>query len=304
MMIKALRTNTGLLSWLLLITLSIIWGSSFILIKKSLSVFSAGQVGAIRILSACLVLLPISLPAIKRINKDHLKVLFASGLVGSFGPAFLFATAQTQLNSSVTGILNALTPLFVLVLGGLFFQQVLNRKNMLAIFIGFTGSAFLIFSNNSGNFLQGVNLFSLLVVLATLCYGTNLNLIKKYLADLRPQLITSVSLLLVGPFAAFYLFGMSDFHDRFQIIQPVILALSYVVLLGVVGTAFALILFNKLVQISSPLFTSTVTYLIPVVAVMWGMLDGERITSLHFLGMVIIIFSVYMINHGLRDSPN
>ena len=174
-----IRNNPVILAWFLLIVLSFIWGSSFILMKKGLVVFSAGEVGAIRILSASIVLLPLSLPKVKKLKKKQWHILFISGLVGSFLPAFLFATAQTEIESSITGILNALTPLFVLILGVLFFDQSINIRGIIGIILGLLGTSFLIFSNQQGLFYK-INLFALLIVLATFFYGTNLNIIKKY----------------------------------------------------------------------------------------------------------------------------
>ena len=289
-------------SWFLLLVLALIWGSSFILMKKGLLVFSAGEVGAVRILSASLALLPFAIPALKKLKTSHWKLLFASGLVGSFLPAFLFATAQTRLSSSVTGILNALTPLFVLILGVFFFKQDLTKKNLLGIIIGFGGSFLLIFSGSSDSFWYSINFFTLLVIMATLFYGTNLNLIKHYLQDLSPKVITSVSLLLVGPIAAIYLLTMTDFSSKFTNPGPAYQALAFILILGVVGTGFALVLFNKLVQLTTPIFTSTVTYLIPIVALGWGLWDGEEVLWNHLLGMVTIILSIYVINSRKRKK--
>jgi drug/metabolite transporter (DMT)-like permease len=301
---RFLETNQVFYSWLLLLSLALIWGSSFILMKKGLEVFSAGEVGAVRIISAAAVLLPFSLPALKNLRRAHWKLLFLSGLVGSFLPAFLFATAQTQLSSSLTGILNALTPLFVLILGVFFFKQNLTRKNLAGITVGFGGSFLLVFSGSSDAFWYSINFFTLLVVLATVFYGTNLNLIKHYLQDLSPGVITSVSLLLVGPLALAYLFSMTDFTARFYNAAPALQSLSFILILGVIGTGFALVIFNKLVQLTTPVFTSTVTYLIPVVAVAWGLLDGEKILPSHLIGMVTIIFSIYIINSGKKRIFN
>jgi len=299
---RVLEANQVFFSWFLLMSLALIWGSSFILMKKGLQIFSAGEVGAVRIISAAAVLLPFSIPALKKLKKEHWKLLFFSGLVGSFFPAFLFATAQTRLSSSVTGILNALTPLFVLILGVLFFKQNLTRRNLIGIGVGFGGSFLLIFSGSSDAFWYSINVFTLLVVLATIFYGTNLNLIKHYLQDLSPRVITSVSLLLVGPIAFIYLFSMTEFTTRFDNPAPALQSLSFILILGVIGTGFALVIFNKLVQLTTPIFTSTVTYLIPVVAVAWGLLDGEKILSYHLIGMVTIIFSIYIINSRNKNK--
>lgn len=293
-------------SWLLLALLALVWGSSFILIKKGLTVYGPGEVGAIRIFSAALFLMPITLHKLKTISRKDKLLLFFSGLLGSFIPAFLFALAQTRLDSSLTGILNALTPLFVLMVGAAFFQQSIKRKESIGLIIGLLGTIVLIVLGNEGS-IGKVNFYALFVVGATLCYGINLNIIKKYLAGIKPLMITSISLLLVSPLAGIYLFFMTDFVDKVQYAENAMSALSYLLILGIVGTALALILFNKLVQITSPVFTSFVTYLIPVVAVIWGVLDGEVLVWGHLLGMLSIIGGVYIANRkgkkGVQEVP-
>jgi drug/metabolite transporter (DMT)-like permease len=287
--------NQRWLAWGLLGVLALIWGSSFILIKKGLVVYSAGEVGALRILSAALFLLPISLPKLKSVSRKQAAYLFLSGLMGSLIPAFLFAEAQTQLSSAVTGVLNALTPLFVLIVGVILFSQKINRESTLGLVIGFVGTAILILAGSGGD-LGDMNFYALLVVLATFCYGNNLNLVKFYLQDLRPLAITSVSLFFVGIIAGVYLFTSTGFVDKLMHQEGALLATTAIVTLGVVGTAVALILFNNLVKMTNPLFTSSVTYLIPVVAVIWGILDGENLSIGHFLGMATVITGVYLAN--------
>ncbi len=293
-------------AWVLLALLALVWGSSFILIKRGLEVYSAGEVGAIRIFSAALFLVPVTLHKLKSISQKDKILLFFSGLLGSFIPAFLFALAQTRLDSSLTGILNALTPLFVLMVGAAFFQQSIKKKEGIGLIIGLTGTVVLIVLGNDGN-IGSFNFYALFVVGATLCYGINLNIIKKYLAGIKPLMITSISLLLVSPLAGIYLFFMTDFIDKVQYVDNAWGALSYLLILGVVGTALALILFNKLVQITSPVFTSFVTYLIPVVAVIWGVLDGEVLVWGHLVGMLSIIGGVYIANRkdkkGVQEVP-
>lgn len=287
--------NQRWIAWAMLSLLALIWGSSFILIKKGLVVYSAGEVGALRIVSAALFLVPVSLPQLRKLSRRHIGWLFFSGLIGSLIPAFLFAEAQTQLSSAVTGVLNALTPLFVLIVGVILFRQKINRESILGLIIGFAGTAILILAG-SDNGLGGINLYALLVILATFCYGNNLNVIKFYLQDLRPLVITSVSLLFVGFMAGTYLFAATDFTHKLMHEEGALLATASIVTLGVVGTAMALILFNMLVKLTSPLFTSSVTYLIPIVAVVWGVLDGENLSIWHFVGMITVIMGVYMAN--------
>jgi drug/metabolite transporter (DMT)-like permease len=284
--------STSPKAWVLLIILSLIWGSSFILIKTGLSGLSAGEVGALRILSASCVLLPIALPNLKRISRSEIWLLFIVGVFGSLLPAFLFAVAQTRIQSSFAGILNALTPLFTMLLGVIFFSQRMSWQTFAGLMIGLAGTGYLIL-NGTGAGLE-VNAYGLLVILATICYGANLNLIKFKIQDLSARVITSISLLFVGPVCAIYLFAFTDFTDHLTIENswPV----TAIILLGVVGTAVALILFNQLVKITTPVFTSSVTYLIPVVAVLWGLIDGENLTISNFVGMMLIIGGVYLIN--------
>lgn len=282
-------------SVILLIVLSLIWGTSFILMKKGLLVFSPGEVGSIRVASASLVLMPFALVRLKELTPGHYGKLFLSGLLGIFIPAFLFATAQTRLESGVTGILNSLTPLFTLAIGVLFFSQVFRNKSIVGILIGLAGTAILIMARSGGQ-IGSLNYYSFLIILACVCYGVNLNFIKFRIRDLSSITITSVALLLIGPLALVYLLGFTEFSTRLSDHPGAWKALGFLVLLGIMSTSVATIIFNRLIKISTPLFASSATYLIPVVAVMWGLLDGETLVFGHFLGMMAIITGVYMAN--------
>jgi drug/metabolite transporter (DMT)-like permease len=221
--------------------------------------------------------------------------LLISGLLGIFFPAFLFATAQTRIESSVTGILNSLTPICTLLIGIFFFGQQFRSQSLLGIIIGLAGSVVLIFANYGGE-VGGLNLYALLVIIACVLYATNLNFIKYKITDLPALTITSVSIMLIGPLALVYLFGFTEFTTKVQTIPGAWKALGYLVFLGIMSTSVATFIFNHLVKISTPLFTSSVTYLIPIVAVMWGLLDGEQLLIGHFIGMVAIITGVYLAN--------
>ena len=294
------KQNTPLLSWILLISLSLIWGTSFILIKKGLLIFDPGQVASIRILSAGLFLVPFALARLNRLKRKHILKLLSIGFAGSLIPAYLFATAQTQIDSSIAGVLNALTPLWVIIIGSSLFRQQLNPRTSVGMFIGFTGTALLVLSGSSG--VNMVNYYSLFVVAATVCYGFNLNLVKFKLPDLDAVTITSVSLVMVSPFALFHLFFNTDFSNSISMESDVIFAFGALILLGVVGTAVALIIFNNLVQLTDPVFTSSVTYLIPIVAIMWGVIDGERLEILQFAGMGLILAGVFIANKSKQAS--
>lgn len=282
------------IAWLMLVSIALIWGTSFILIKKSLIVFSPGELGALRISMAFLSLAPVAIRNLPKLPKTKLPILFILGMNGSFIPAFLFAIAQTQLDSSITGVINAVTPIFVVIIGLLFFQQKAKLINTIGIVIGFLGTTVLLLSA-SGFSLSGMNYYAFYVVLATVMYGTNVNLIKRYTPDIKALDITSISLFLTSPFCLVYLFGYTDFILKMNE-AGFWEAFTYVSILGVIGTAGALILFNRLIQISSPLFASSVTYLIPVVAIIWGVMDGEKINIYQFMGMGIVLGGVWLAN--------
>jgi drug/metabolite transporter (DMT)-like permease len=279
----------------LLILLSLIWGTSFILMKRGLVVFNAGEVGSIRVIAAGLFLLPVALTKLKGLTGDQYRKLLLSGLIGIFFPAFLFATAQTRMESSVTGILNSLTPICTLLIGIVFFGQQFRSQSLLGIVIGLAGTIILIFANYGGA-VGGFNMFALLVIVACIFYGTNLNFVKFKITNLPALTITSVSIMLITPLALIYLFGMTEFTSKLSSSDGAWQALGYVVLLGIMSTSVATFLFNHLVKISTPLFTSSVTYLIPIVAVMWGVLDNEQLLWGHFVGMIAIIAGVYLAN--------
>jgi len=297
--------NQTLKSWLLLALLSLIWGSSFILIKKGLTVFSPGEVGAYRIVSAAIILLPLSLPKLKRLHKKQLANLIVAGLVGSFIPAFLFAKAQTQLSSSITGVLNALTPLFVVIIGALFFGSKVTARNSLGLIIAFIGVIILISVKEGSGFsnLTNINAYAFFVILATICYGINLNIIKHWFVELKPVEITAISLLLVLPVALLYLMAGTDFSFKIAYVEGAVLAAFYLTVLGVLGTAIALIIFNGLVKIATPVFASMVTYLIPIVAITWGVLDGEVLLYGHYLGIMSVIIGVWIGNKKQKLRP-
>lgn len=295
--------NTNVLAWGILVILSLVWGTSFILIKRGLEVYDAGEVGAIRILAACLFLVPVSIPRVRKLTSKQVKLLFLIGMVGTFGPAFFFAIGQTRLDSGITGVLNGLTPIFTLVIGALFFKQKFNKANYLGIVLAFIGTVVLLTAGSGGQFSE-FNFYAFFVVLATACYGTNLNVIKYYLADLSPLVITSVSILLVGPLAGLYLVFGTDFSVTLATQPGAVKALGYVSLLGIMSTSLALILFNKLVQLTTPIFSSTVTYLIPIVALTWGVLDGEVVLIGHIIGVLAILLGVFINNRRKAKAAN
>lgn len=287
--------NKSYTAVLLLILLSLIWGTSFILIKLGLKVFAPDEVGALRVTAAALFLLPLAIPRLKELKPGDSYKLLMSGLMGIFFPAFLFAWAQTHLNSSLAGILNTLSPLWTMIIGALFYSQRFRGFAIVGIVISFLGTIMLALSR-SGGAITGFNTYALLIVVACALYGANLNWIKFKIAGLGSLTITSVSILFIGPLGATYLFFFTDFTTKLATVPGAWTAFGYIVFLALMSTAVANMLFVKLLRISSPLFASSVTYIMPIVAVMWGVIDHEKLLPGHFIGMAAILGGVYLAN--------
>lgn len=278
-----------------MLTLSLIWGTSFILMKKGLVALSPGEVASLRITVAGMLLLPMALVKIREVKRELIGKLFLSGLLGVFIPAFLFTTAQQHIDSSVAGILNTLSPLWTMIMGAIFYQQIFRRPAIIGIVVGLLGTVILMVSR-TGTLFTGFNAYGLLIVVACAFYGFNLNFIKFRITGLGSMAITSVSIALLGPLGAIYLFGFTDFVQTLETAPGAWTAAGYVALLALMSTAIAVLIFNKLVRITTPLFASTVTYIMPLVSVMWGVLDGERLYLTHFIGMGAILGGVYLAN--------
>lgn len=281
-------------SLFLLFILSLIWGSSYILIKKGLVAFSPVQVGTIRIVFAFFFMLPFAIRHFKLIPKEKFKLLFFTGMVGNLIPAILFALAQTRLESSLTGILNALTPIFVLLIAVFIFKYKIIFLQILGMIIGFIGTIGLSFVSSGGGIGQ-MNVYVWLIVLATLCYAASLNFIKAYLSGFNSIVITAMSMLSIGPLALIILLT-TNFWDIIKYNPDAFESLGYLAILGIVGTAIGLILYTRLIQMTTPVFASSVTYLIPIVAIFWGLLDHEILYPLHYAGMLLILLGIYFVN--------
>jgi drug/metabolite transporter (DMT)-like permease len=269
----------------------LVWGSSFILIKKGLIGLSAIQVGSLRIIFAAIFLLLIGFKSLSKIPKEKWKYIALTSVFGTFVPAFLFALAQTEIDSSVSSILNSLTPLNTLILGALVFGVNFQRRQVWGVFIGLVGSLLLVF-NGAMNHPDQNYYYAILVVIASLCYAVNVNLIKRFLSDLAPLSITTGNFLFLI-FPALTILYFTGFYDVLAV-EKVQHSVYFIMILGVVGTGIANILFFKLIQISSPVFATSVTYLIPVVAFFWGLLDNEMLTPVQFFGAFIILIGVYL----------
>jgi len=280
--------------WFFLIVLSLIWGSSFILIKKALVGLTPIQLGALRILITAVFLLIIGTKSLKRIRKKHWKYIAYTAALGTFFPAFMFAYAITKIDSSIAAILNSLTPFNTFIIGAMAFGFTFKRKQFLGIFIGLIGTLILILKGASLNPTQNY-WYAFLIIFASVGYAFNVNIVKKYLADLDSLAITTGNFLLMIIPVVLVLF-FSGFFSSFEINPETTKALGYITVLSVFGTAIAKIMFNNLVHISTPIFSASVTYLIPIVAVMWGVLDGEKLSFIQLVGAGFILFGVYLVN--------
>lgn len=288
--------------WFILLVLAVVWGSSFILMKKGLDGgMNAYQLGAYRIIFTSVFLLLIAGKELLKINSTKIKYVILAGLLGNFFPIFLFALAQTEISSSISSTLNSFTPLNTLIIGSLLFGLTFSRKQIIGLLIGIVGCLILVYAGASGNPSKNY-WFALLVIVATWCYAANINMVKKYLSDVSPLAITVGNFaFLVFPALGILLYNGFNFQTVTQIsdglaITSHIHPLFYVAILGIVGTGLANIYFYKLIQMSSPIFASNVTYLIPIVATIWSMIFNEGVTLLQLLGTVIILFGVYITN--------
>ncbi len=283
------------LSWFILIALSVVWGSSFILMKKGMLAFSSDEVAALRISIAFVFLLPFYFWYGKVNFRKNWRGLLIMGFFGNLIPAFLFTAAETRISSSLAGMLNALTPLFTILVAWLWFNNPFTRKQFFGILLGLLGAGFLFLQKNVHETTTGA-IFALLVVAATLCYAISLNGIKQYLADVNSVTATLGAFTLTGPFAVLYLFIQTDFVTDMNNNPLFYSSLAYIVILAVVGSALSVIAYNRLIKDAGVVFASTCTYLIPVVAVFWGVLDGETVAVTQWIGIFMVILSIYQIN--------
>jgi len=288
------ENNSKATAYILIIILAIVWGSSFILMKKGLEVYSWDQVGAIRMFVSFIVLFPFIARHFKKIDSGTWKFIAVSGLCGNGIPSFLFPLAETQIDSALAGIINSMTPLFTLVVGLLFFHTKISTGRTTGVFLGLAGALLIILAKSEGIITTHIE-YSLFVVLATLCYAFSVNVLRHKLSHVDAILITGFAIMIAGVPSGAYLFT-TDFVSRTQHADGASFALAAIVVLGLFGTAISTFLFNKLIKISSALFASSVTYLIPFVAILWGDVFGESIGMMHVLGLILILGGVYLIN--------
>lgn len=291
------------MSWSILISLVLIWGSSFILIKKSLLYFEAMEVGILRVTLTFLFLLPIAIKKARQVNRKLAIYLIISGAVGSLLPAMLFALAQTKIDSGLAGTLNALTPLFTLILGIMFFKITTKWYNILGVMIGLIGAIGLIYASSNQAFVFNLQYASLIIV-ATICYAFNVNFIKIYLKAVDALTITVLTFYYIGIPSFAYVLFFSDIPSKLITSSASLIGMGYLSILSIAGTGLALIAFNKLIKISSPVFASSVTYMIPLVALSWGIIDGEVFKASYLIWFSLIITGVLLVNASPQRRLN
>lgn len=285
--------------WILLIVLTVIWGSSFILIKKSLEHFNPYQVGALRVLIAGIILMPVAISKYKLFPKEHLKWLILAAFTGNFIPMFLFPIAETEVSSSIAGIINSMMPIFVIIVGALVWKFETTKKQIIGTMISFAGVCLLAFGGDGeGGKFKLIPI--LLLLLATLCYAMSTTTVKSKLMGVSSTILSAFVFSFVLFFPSIISLAFTDFFSTFSFNEDHMMGLMFVSLLSIFGTGLAMTLNYRLLKVSTPLFASTVTLLMPIVAIIWGFLDGEKLSILQFVGAAVIIGGLIF----LRSKPN
>ena len=281
--------------WILFVILCLTWGSSFIIMKGGMEILSPYQLASIRIISAGLIMLPWIRTAYRAVPKKAVPALILSGFLGTLLPAYLFCIAQTKIDSSIAGILNALTPIFTLAIGMLFFNLKVGWIKWIGMLLGFAGMLVLVFGASRQINMQYIG-YTFFVIIATICYGLNVNVVNQYLKDVAPLHIATIA------FTALIIPNLIILASTGYFTDPNLLNGSLTrgtiagVVLGIVSTCLASVIFYTLMKKAGPVFASMVTYGIPLVALGWGFVAGETITGLQVAGMAVILAGVRLAN--------
>lgn len=284
----------SILRWIYLTVLAAMWGSSFILMKRGLLYFTPNQVAALRMFISFIALFPFIATNLKHVDKKLWKYIVATGLLGNGIPAFLFTQAETGISGSMAGMLNSLTSVFTLIIGFLFFGTLFTARNVVGVILGFTGAAFLIYLS-SGDVQSAEPWKGVYVLIATVCYAISVNILRNKLSGIPAVTLTGAALLIAGVPCGIFLFS-TDFVSRLNNVPGAWQGVGFVFTLAIFGTVISTVLFNQLIRISSALYASSVTYLIPFVAVLWGLYDAETFNGFYLLALIIILLGIYLIN--------
>lgn len=292
--------SSTLQKWILFLSLSFIWGSSFILMKKGLEHLTAFQVASVRIVLSGLLLIPISIRGYRHIPREKIVYVFLSGSLGSLLPAYLFCFAETRIDSALAGMLNSLTPVFVIITGVMFFKMKPSFRVIFGITIALSGSVLLFLSRSESGVNSDID-YIVFVVAATICYGLNVNLVHRYLHNIPSLQVVAMALSLnaIPALVALYLSGYFSLDFRNT---GVISSTLFTFLLGAGGTVVASLLFYVLIKKAGVVFSSMVTYGIPFVAIFWGIIFKETTGWMQIFSLIIILIGVYLTNR--KPSPS
>lgn len=293
------KSTPDFTNWLLLGFLTIIWGSSYILIKKALIAYTPVEVGLLRLSLSFLATLPFLFTALKEIDSKLYPRIIIVGLLGTGFPVFLFAFATTQISSSINGIINSLSPLFTVITGIFFFGTQITRSKWLGVVMGFLG-AFVLVVGRYG-FDLGLSAYALLSVLATFCYGTNSNFVKHFFPKTNAMHVTALAMFFMGLPSLIVTLAIG-LPQKVLETPNGLYSFSGILFLAVFGTVVAWLIFYKLVQRTDALFAASVTYLIPIVAILLGLLDGETFRPVQGIGVVLILAGVYFVGKKVRAT--
>ena len=287
--------NTEQKKWFYLFLLALTWGSSFILIKKGLLGLSPFQLGSLRTVMSSLFIFTIGFKSLKTIQSHQWKWIIITGFIGTFFPSFLFAFAETEVDSGIVSILNSLVPLNTVLIGLAVFKITSTKTQVFGVILGFVGASVLIFNSMELHPDQNY-LYAGFVILATVMYASSVNIIKRYLQDVKPIAIATGNFVAII-IPAILVLSFSNFFttETFQN-DTIYISIGSVAILSLFGTVMAKIIFNSLIQISSPVFASSVAYLMPLVALLWGLLDGEVFGINQGLASSLILLGVYLVN--------
>ena len=284
--------------WFYLAILSLIWGSSFILIKKGLVGMSSFQVASLRIIFAAIVIFIYSYNSLLKIPKKSWKWILITAYTGTFFPVYLISYGQTEIESGLASIITTITPINTLIVGIIFFGLVYTKKQLLGLLIGLIGAILLIYEASEAD----INIYySFFIYMTTIGYAASVNLIKNYLTEISPEAVTAGIFISISPPALLVLF-LSDFSSLNFDDTEVLNSIIFVFILGVFSSAIAQTIFNKFVKIASPLFAAAVTYTMPIIAIFWAILDGETLTTMQFFATAVILTGVYMVNKKKQSS--
>lgn len=293
------KKNNIYLAWVSLLALGVIWGGSYILMKQGLRSFTYWQVSSIRLFSAFLFLLPFIIKYFKKLTRKNIINILIVAFIGNLIPSVLFPLGQTNVESNLAGVLNSMVPVFVLIFGIAFFKIKTNKLQIIGVVLGLFGAAMLVTKDNLFAFGQ-MNYYALYIILATVFYAININQVNKYLKSLRGIEIAALAFLFIGPLSGMILLT-SDFNKA-ALSDTMIFDLLCIIALGLFGSAIAVAIVNFVITKAGAMFASSVTYIIPVFAIFWGLLDGETINLVQIIATLIVLLGVYLVNKKITDN--